>query len=631
MYVPHDRIRQGNVATLAVHNAGQFCDLMGGMNHMAVLIVRCSACGLVNDSRAIVCTRCGQSMPIGPAFDHSPVPVTPSSASVHSDFTAVGSLVPDYLLHGRYRILSIAGVGGMGAVYKALDMRLGGRVVAVKELSKHGLSPQEIADTTEAFTSEALLLASLHHSSLPSIHDHFRAARRWYLVMDFIEGETLEQQLHRTGSPGLPVAEVLHIADQLCDVLEFLHHQEPPIIFRDLKPSNVMLTHANQLYLIDFGIARLFTSGKAHDTVSLGTPGYAAPEQYGSAQTTVRSDIFSLGVTLHQLLTGRDPSIKPFSFASILSWNPRTPQDLETLIMRMVEIDEDRRPPTIVVLRQELEEIARPACVAGAATPPLVSPVRVQKPHISPRSPRSRSPQPLAPPGLPASGRPGCVGVAALSILGVVVGVVCIAAVLVSGLRVDLSGGAQSAAMADAQSTLASDLPPLYGDIGILAQDTYFTPDLTAYAHDWATMQGDYHTEQHDAQLECGQDGGNASMIVADANVVTSDLVAIQIDERGLRTTAAAVNWDLQQVQSDMTTIQGALQNLEQAASTAANHDNSVASDVGDANAALAIAQQQISVSNHALQSAQSQGAQYDEEAKQLDQDAQQLAASMKC
>jgi hypothetical protein len=541
---------------------------------------------------------------------------------------AVDSLVPGFLLHGRYRILSIAGIGGMGAVYKALDMQLGGRVVAVKELSKHGLSPREIADTTEAFTAEALLLASLHHASLPSIHEYFTAAQRWYLVMDFIEGETLEHQLHRAGSPGLPVADVLRIAYQLCTVLAFLHHHEPPIIFRDLKPSNVMLTPTRHLYLIDFGIARLFTLGKAHDTVSLGTPGYAAPEQYGSAQTTVRSDIFSLGVTLHQLLTGRDPSITPFSFASIRSWNPRTPRALETLIMRMVEVDEGRRPPTVAALRQDLEALARSARAARVATPPPLPLGRAQRASLSSRA---RRPQLLAHPSVRARGRPGCVGVAALGFLGAVVGVVCIAAVLVSGVRVDLTGGGPSAAIADAQSTLASSLPPLYGDIAILAQDTYFTPDLAAYAHDWATMQVDYHTEQHDAQLGCGQAGINASTVVADADVVASDLVAIQGDNRGLTTTAAIVNRDLQQVQRDMTTVVGALQDLEQAAAADSNPDTLVASDESDANEALAIAQQQVSASNHALHSAHSQGAQYDKEAQQLDQDAQRLAASMTC
>src|SRR5207302_5229962 len=135
----------------------------------------------------------------------------------------------------------------------------------------------------------------------------------WYLVMSFIEGEPLEQYVERMGS-SLPVDEALQIGLHLCSVLEYLHNRQPPIIFRDLKPSNVMRTPEGQLYLIDFGIARIFKQGQSRDTVALGSPGYAAPEQYGRAQSTPRNDIYSLGATLHHLLSGRDPSESPLVF-----------------------------------------------------------------------------------------------------------------------------------------------------------------------------------------------------------------------------------------------------------------------------------------------------------------------------
>ena len=256
-------------------------------------------------------------------------------------------LAPDTLVNGRYRIVDLVGTGGMGAVYKAADTHLGGRIVALKEMSEQGLSPQEITEAAEAFEQEAHLLAVLHHPSLPSIHDHFSAGGRWYLAMDFIEGETLADYLRLHGTPGLPVAEVLRIADQLCAVLEYLHQQTPPIIFRDLKPSNIMMVPSGHLYLIDFGIARLFKPGQARDTVSLGSSGYAAPEQYGKTQTTVRSDIYSFGATLHGLLTGLDPTIKPFAFPLVQPWNPQTPPRLEALVMGMVQMDESRRPPSV--------------------------------------------------------------------------------------------------------------------------------------------------------------------------------------------------------------------------------------------------------------------------------------------
>src|SRR5262249_7339083 len=132
-------------------------------------------------------------------------------------------LAQDTLINRRYRVLDNVGVGGMGAVYRAIDTQLGGRQVALKELSEHGLSPQEIAEATDACHREAYLLAGLQHPNLPSIHDHFTAGGRWYLVMDFIDGETLEDYLRQHGRPGLSVPEVLGMADQLAAVLGYLH------------------------------------------------------------------------------------------------------------------------------------------------------------------------------------------------------------------------------------------------------------------------------------------------------------------------------------------------------------------------------------------------------------------------
>src|SRR6266704_2200175 len=168
------------------------------------------------------------------------------------------------------------------------------------------MSPQEIIEATENFKREALLLAGLTHPNLPSIYDHFSEAGRWYLVMDFIEGETLEERLNKEPEGRLSVEEAQRIGIQLCTVLGYLHGRQPPIIFRDLKPANIMMTPDGHLYLIDFGIARHFKPGQAKDTIAFGSPGYAAPEQYGKAQTTARSDIYSLGANLHQLLTGID-------------------------------------------------------------------------------------------------------------------------------------------------------------------------------------------------------------------------------------------------------------------------------------------------------------------------------------
>ncbi len=317
-----------------------------------------------------------------------------------------GHLVHSYLLKQRYGIIGVVGQGGFGAVYKARDTQCNNRLVAVKEMSKSGLTPQEVVEATETFEREALILAGLSHPNLPALYDHFSDAGRWYLVMDFIEGETLEEHLLEAieakehggllttapslspgqgqGSGCLPVELVLDIGIQLCTVLDYLHTRQPPIIYRDLKPANIILTHNGGLYLIDFGVARHFKPGKAKDTIPFGSPGYAAPEQYGRAQTTPQSDIYSLGAMLHQMLTGLDPSQTPFRFAP-LQLNDQWARSIEPLIMQMVEMDQSKRPTSAAVVKQELQLIA----AVGSGNPvwgtgkPRPSPQRSEAERVS--------------------------------------------------------------------------------------------------------------------------------------------------------------------------------------------------------------------------------------------------------
>ncbi len=306
----------------------------------------CTNCGAANQPQAAFCFACGQSLQALMA-DTAPL----SSA-------ALGSLAPSHLLKERYRIVAQIGKGGMGTVYKAEDTLFDDNLVAVKELSQSSLSVQELVEATTAFKREAHLLVGLHHPNLPKIHDYFAEAGRWYLVMDFIAGETLETYLTKAHGGYLPVREALDIGIELCTVLDYLHTHQPPIIFRDLKPGNVIRTPAGRLYLIDFGIARHFKPGQANDTIALGSPGYAAPEQYGKAQTSPRSDIFSLGAVLHQLCSGADPSQAFFQFAP-LDWHGQPiPAGLETLLMQMLERDASKRPASMAAVKQELQRIA---------------------------------------------------------------------------------------------------------------------------------------------------------------------------------------------------------------------------------------------------------------------------------
>ena len=223
-------------------------------------------------------------------------------------------LLPQALFKGRYLIIGKIGEGGFGSVYKARDTQDREHLVAIKEVSLQGLPPQVMIEATNAFQREVSLLAQLEHANLPRLYEHFQEPEHWYLIMDFIEGETLEEYQSKIPNKRLQLSETLDIGLQLCTVLEYLHNQQPPIIFRDLKPANIMRTPTGKIYLIDFGIARYFKQGQAKDTIALGSPGYAAPEQYGKAQTTPQADIYSLGAVLHQLLTARDPSEAHFRF-----------------------------------------------------------------------------------------------------------------------------------------------------------------------------------------------------------------------------------------------------------------------------------------------------------------------------
>ncbi len=314
--------------------------------------VFCTRCGTANHAQSAFCYACG--LPLHNVAPPSTTPPASSSGAALYRSTS-GQLTSGYLLKRRYRIVARLGNGGFGAVYKAEDGQAGNRLVAVKEMNRGGLTPLEIAGAAEAFKREALLLAKLRHPSLPGIHDHFTEAGRWYLVMDYIEGETLEARFDRLGR--LRVEEVLSIGMQLCEALNYLHNCQPPVIFRDLKPANIIVSPQGRIYLIDFGLARLFDPVQSTHSSPVGSPGYAAPEQYESPQTTARADIYSLGATLHQLLTGAYPPLRPFEFAPI-RFPPMSPlAGLGNLIMSMLEMNPQRRPENMQLVARELQRI----------------------------------------------------------------------------------------------------------------------------------------------------------------------------------------------------------------------------------------------------------------------------------
>src|SRR5258707_1352737 len=315
-------------------------------------------------------------------------------------------------LNRRYLIVGQAGRGGMSAVYQAIDIQSGNRRVAIKEMSQGHLSDNEIADANARFQQEAYLLSSLQHPNLPHIYDAFNEQGRSFLVMDFIAGKNLLQLLQENNLRPLPVAEVVNYAIQLCDVLAYLHKHAPPIIFRDLKPTNVMVTDNGHIYLIDFGIARLFKEGQLQDIVLLGSPGYAPPEQHGSAQTSPRSDLYALGATLHCCLTAKDPylSKEHFLFSPVRQYNPLVPLELDQFIQRLVAVDERQRPASALEVQQSLNRIRQQAAgdTVQVSPPSPASPApfynSYQGPQYAPTVAVGSSVLPPAPPQRTAQG-----------------------------------------------------------------------------------------------------------------------------------------------------------------------------------------------------------------------------------
>lgn len=305
----------------------------------------CPNCGAPTRPGARFCRHCSHSLAETPP---SPPPAQPPGRF------GTGELLPLSILADRYVILEKIAQGGMGAIYKAHDKRLNDKAVAVKEMSESAIAPSERQRVLESFQREAELLARLEHPNLVRVTDRFQDEERHYMVMEFIEGQTLQKMLKGRNEP-FPEEQVLGWADQLCDVLSYLHSQNPKIIYRDVKPANVMVIDGtDQTKLIDFGIARFYKPGQRRDTIEFGTDGYAPPEQYGKAQTDERSDVYALGAMLHQLLTLREPITSPFHFPPVRSLSPKVSRRVEAAIMQAVEANKRKRHQSMEEMRMAL-------------------------------------------------------------------------------------------------------------------------------------------------------------------------------------------------------------------------------------------------------------------------------------
>lgn len=272
------------------------------------------------------------------------------------------SLQPGTVLQNRWRVMGVLGVGGMASVYKARDLRFPDvtRHVAIKEMLNLATDPQIREMTLRNFEREANILASLSHPAMPEIYDYFPGKNHVYLVMEYINGRDLEAILNSVGIDKIPIDTVRKWAIELCDVLAYLHEHDPePIIFRDVKPSNVMIDQHGNVRLIDFGIAKVFESGQKGTMI--GTEGYSAPEQY-KGEATPLSDVYAVGATLHHILTRRDPRLEPpFSFSErpIRQFNQKVSPDFEAIVMRALAYDPKERFQSAREMKESLDRLGQ--------------------------------------------------------------------------------------------------------------------------------------------------------------------------------------------------------------------------------------------------------------------------------
>lgn len=258
----------------------------------------------------------------------------------------IGSLVD-----GKYKILNEVGHGGMSIVYLAMNEKAN-KQWAIKEVRKDGVKDFEVVK--QSLVAETDMLKKLSHPCLPDIVDVIEDEDRFLIVMDYIQGNSLSKALDEFGAQ--PQDEVIRWAKQLCDVLGYLHSQNPPIIYRDMKPANIMLKPDGNVALIDFGTAREFKEKNLADTTCLGTMGYAAPEQFGGmGQTDPRTDIYCLGATLYHLVTGMSPCEPPYEIRPIREINPALSGGLERIILKCTQPNPQNRYQNAAELMYALE------------------------------------------------------------------------------------------------------------------------------------------------------------------------------------------------------------------------------------------------------------------------------------
>ncbi len=322
--------------------------------------MECPYCKAENRDGVRYCGSCGKLMGV----------VTPAPLAVggngRGNTGIVGgpsrSLTPGARLQGgRYVVKRVLGQGGMGAALLTIDIRLDNKLVVIKELISNNNDASMLREDVRDFKREVSMLAHIDHPLIPNVTDHFQEGLRYYMVQEYIEGETLEEHIDRTKQP-MKEREALIYASEVLDVLDYLSQQTPSVVHRDIKPANIIIgAKDRRVHLVDFGIARadVARNERRWQTSALGTPGYAPPEQYqGNADP--RSDLYALAATLHHLLTNRDPrDHPPFTYPAVRALNSQLSSEIERVLIRALNNDINLRYQSAAAMKQEIDAVLR--------------------------------------------------------------------------------------------------------------------------------------------------------------------------------------------------------------------------------------------------------------------------------
>jgi serine/threonine protein kinase len=327
------------------------------------LEIICPACGSHTNKNENFCHDCGfvlteLSLPKIPQYNktddnrYNAETIAEKRISVTTPQKAVLVLPDGFLLKEKYRLKFLT-VGGMANIYQAIDIMTDLKYI-IKEAYSPDINEKEIM--TMALLQERDTLARLSHPGIVKAKDLFQYLGTYYLVLEYVQGKNLDVYAKKMGI-FIDEKEVLSWSVQVCDTLDYLHNLPEPMVYRDIKPENLMVDVFGRVKLIDFGIARNFKENKSKDTMAIGTPGFAAPEQYGKKQTDHRSDIYSLGATIHYLLSGNDPRERenPLLFPPLENFNPSVTQITRKIISKAIKLERDERYQTAREMKSDIE------------------------------------------------------------------------------------------------------------------------------------------------------------------------------------------------------------------------------------------------------------------------------------